>query len=47
MYFESVFIKPNNFSINIYNINLQKKLIKIQNSLFLALRWIAPLIGKF
>ena len=26
MYFESVFIKPNNFYINIYNINLWKKM---------------------
>ena len=29
MYFESVFIKPNNFYGNIYNINLSKKFIKI------------------
>ena len=29
MYFESVFIKPNNFYINIYNINLSKKFMKI------------------
>ena len=28
MYFESVFIKPNNFYINIYNINLSKKFMK-------------------
>ena len=26
MYLESVFIKPNNFYINIYNINLSQKL---------------------
>ena len=29
MYFENVFIKPNNFYIHIYNINLSKKLMKI------------------
>ena len=29
MYFESVFIKPNDFHINIYNINLSKKFMKI------------------
>ena len=29
MYFESVFIKPKNFYINIYNINLSKKFMKI------------------
>ena len=29
MYSKSVFIKPNNFSINIYNINLSKKFMKI------------------
>ena len=29
MYFESVFIKPNNFYINSYNINLSKKFMKI------------------
>ena len=29
MYFESEFIKPNNFYINIYNIKLSKKFIKI------------------
>ena len=29
MYFKSVFIKPNNFYINIYNINLSKKFMKI------------------
>ena len=28
MYFESVFIKPKNFYINIYNINLSKKFMK-------------------
>ena len=28
MYFKSVFIKPNNFYINIYNINLSKKFMK-------------------
>ena len=28
MYFESVFIKPYNFDINIYNINLSKKFMK-------------------
>ena len=29
MYFESVFIKPNNFYIKIYNINLSNKFMKI------------------
>ena len=29
MYFESVFIKRNNFYINIYNINVSKKFMKI------------------
>ena len=29
MYFEIVFIKPANFYINIYNINLLKKFMKI------------------
>ena len=29
MYFESVFIKPNNFYINIYNISLPKEFMKI------------------
>ena len=29
MYLESVFIKPNNFHINIYNINVSKKFMKI------------------
>ena len=29
MYFESVFIEPNNFYINIYDINLSKKFMKI------------------
>ena len=29
MYFESVFIKPNNFYINIYDINLSKKMHEI------------------
>ena len=29
MYFESVFINHNNFYINVYNINLSKKFIKI------------------
>ena len=29
MYFESVFIKPNNFYININNIKLSNKFIKI------------------
>ena len=29
MYLESAFIKPDNFYINIYNINLSKKLMKI------------------
>ena len=29
MYFESVFTKPNDFYINIYNINLSKQFIKI------------------
>ena len=29
MYFESVFIKPANFYINIYNMNLSKKFMKI------------------
>ena len=33
MYFESVFIKPNNFYINIYNINLSKKFF------FQLLKW--------
>ena len=28
IYFESVFIKPNNFYIKIYNINLSKKFMK-------------------
>ena len=28
MYFESVFIEPNNFYINIYKINLSKKFMK-------------------
>ena len=28
MYFGSVFIKPNNCYINIYNINLSKKFMK-------------------
>ena len=28
MYFESIFIKLNNFYINIYNINLSKKFMK-------------------
>ena len=34
MYFESVFIKPNNFYINIYDLNLSKKFMKI--AFFLA-----------
>ena len=29
MYFENVFINPNKFYINIYNIKLSKKFIKI------------------
>ena len=29
MYFESVLIKPNNFYINSYNINLSKKIHEI------------------
>ena len=29
MYFKSVFIKPNNSYINIYNINVSKKFMKI------------------
>ena len=29
MYFESVFIKPDNFYTNIYNIKLLKKFMKI------------------
>ena len=29
MYFESVFIKPNNLHIHIYNINLSKNFMKI------------------
>ena len=29
MYFESVFIKPNNSYINIYNMKLSKKFMKI------------------
>ena len=29
MYFESVSTKPNNFYINIYNINLSNKLMQI------------------
>ena len=29
MYFESVFTKPNNFYINIYNINLPKKFMEM------------------
>ena len=29
MYIESVFIKPKNLYINIYNMNLSKKFIKI------------------
>ena len=29
MYFEGVFIKPNYFYNNIYNINLSKKFMKI------------------
>ena len=29
MYFKSVFIKPNNFYINIYNINLSKRIMKL------------------
>ena len=29
MYFESVFIKPNNFYFDMYNINLSKKFMKI------------------
>ena len=29
MYFESVFIEHKNFYINIYNINLSKKFMKI------------------
>ena len=29
MYSESVFIKPNNFHINIYNIKLSKKFMNI------------------
>ena len=29
MYFESAFIKPNKFYMNIYNINLSKKFLKI------------------
>ena len=28
MYFDSVFIKSNNFYINIYNINISKKFMK-------------------
>ena len=34
MYFESVFIKPNKFYINIYNISLSKKFMRI--AVFLA-----------
>ena len=29
MYFESVFIKPDNFYINIYNTNRSKKFMKL------------------
>ena len=42
MYFESVFINPNNFYVNIYNINLSKKM-PWNNSLFLASNVVYPL----
>ena len=41
MYFESVFIKPNNFCIDIYNIKLSKKFMKI--ACFLASKVGRPL----
>ena len=44
MYFESLFIKPNNFSINIYNINFKKN--SWNNSLFLASKVGRPLNKK-
>ena len=42
-YFESLFIKPNNFYINIYNINLSKKFMKI--AFFKRLKWVESLKG--
>ena len=49
-YFESVFIKPNNFYINIYNINISKKDVNrdshiasspiSQSSFFKGVRWL-------
>ena len=41
MYFESVFIKADNFYMNIYNINLSKKFMK--KAYFSRLRWVDPL----
>ena len=41
MYFESAFIKPNNFYINIYNINISKKFMNIV--IFLASKVGRPL----
>ena len=40
MYFESVFIEHKNFYINIYNINLSKKFMKI--TFFLASKMSRP-----
>ena len=41
MYFESAFIKPNTFYINIYNINLSKKFMNI--AFLQRLMWVDPL----
>ena len=45
MYFESVFIKSNNFYMNIYNINLSIKFMKIHWNLEIVLRKISPILS--